>query len=239
MRLEVHSREQISESLSAKLADILATLIDIFALSRKEIKSGRVRSFVKIMSAGTNPKIGDAIAKLARLTAGEDRLVGAETLAEVKQSGRTLDTVSTTVNSTHIAVTQISGDISQVSVDVSQLNEKFEAFMVASHESAADIKDPKSKSFQERIKAVLRPSVSALDWYDKINKTRVPGTGNWIREEAVFQSWINKERPFLWIAGNPGAGKSYIASNIISFLREQYPQGICRPSTILRLALKN
>jgi predicted PilT family ATPase len=187
---------------------------------------------------GKDSKIEAAVAKLAKLTESEDRLVGAETLTEVKQSGRTLDGVSTTVTSTNIAVTQIGGDISQVSIGVSQLNQKFEAFMIASDESAAEVKEGKGKSHQERVKAVLRPSESALNWYDKINRSRVPGTGDWIREEVLFQSWVNKEKPILWIAGNPGAGKSYIASNIISFLREQYPQGIYYLSPISGLALR-
>jgi hypothetical protein len=175
---------------------------------------------------GKNPKIDNAVDRLAKLTESEALLVGAETLTEVKQSGRTLNGVFTTLNTTSATVTQMSGDISQVGISVSYLNQKFEAFLLASDDSAAEIKDSKRESMQERVKAVLRPSVSALDWYDKINKSRVTGTGNWIREEPLFRSWLNKEMPVLWIAGNPGAGKSYIASNIISFLKEQYPQGI-------------
>lgn len=223
--------------MSDKLADILATLIDIFALSRKEIKSGRTIAFAKNVIIGKPSKIADTVSKLAKLTESEDRLVGAEILTGVKQSGRTLDGVSMTVNSTSIAVTQMSGDMSQVSIEVSQLNQKFDALMVASDESAVETKEAKGRSHQERIKAVLRPSMSALDWYDKINKSRVPGTGDWIREEALFKKLVNKEIQVLWIAGNPGAGKSYIASNIISFLREQYPQGMTCLLSISELAL--
>jgi predicted PilT family ATPase len=170
-------------------------------------------------------KVQEAVAKLAKLTESEDRLVGAETLTEVKKVGGTLDTVSMTVTSTSVAVDQISGDMSKVSVGVSQLTQKIDAFMVVSEESATDSKEARGKTHQDHSRKVLQPSVSALDWYDKINKTRVPSTGDWIREESLFQSWLNREMPILWIAGNPGAGKSYIASNIISFLREQYPQG--------------
>jgi hypothetical protein len=224
-RLQVYSREHISDALGEKFADILATLIDVFAFSRKEIKSGRLLGFGKSLLVGKNPRIDDAVARLAKLTESEALLVGAETLTEVKQSGRTLDGVSTTLNSTSTVVTQIRGDVSQLGIGVSHLNQKLDAAMLASDKSTAEIKDAKNISSQERIKAVLRPSVSALDWYDKINRSRVPGTCNWIREEPLFRSWMNKETPVLWIAGNPGAGKSYIASNIISFLKEQYPQG--------------
>ncbi|KAF2794942.1 NACHT and TPR domain protein [Melanomma pulvis-pyrius CBS 109.77] len=232
VRLEVYNREKISKSLSDKLADILVTLIDIFALSRKEIKDGRLFYFAKNVFLGNDVKIQDAVAKLAKLTESEDRLVGAETLTEVKKSGCTLDGVSMTVTSTGFAVNQMSGDISKVSIDVSRLTQRFDALMVASHESTAEVRETNGRSHQRHIKEVLQPSVSALDWYDKINRTRIANTGNWIREETFFRSWMNKEMPVLWIAGNPGAGKSYIASNIISFLREQYPQGVHHTSNV-------
>jgi hypothetical protein len=229
VRLEVYNREKISKSLSGKLADIIVTLIDIFALSRKEIKEGRVLNFTKHVILRSDTKVQEAMAKLAKLTESEDRLVGAETLTEVKKAGGTLDSVSTTVTSTSLAVNQISGDMSKVSIDVSQLTQKFDAFVTTSVDSTAELKEGKGKTYQDHIRKVLRPSVSALDWYDKINKTRVPETGDWIREETLFRSWVNREMPILWIVGNPGAGKSYIASNIISFLREKYPQGTMPP----------
>jgi predicted PilT family ATPase len=225
IRLEIYNQENISKFLSGKLAEILATLIDVFALSRKEIKDGRILNFTKHVVMRSDTKVQEAVAKLAKLTESEDRLVGAETLTEVKKAGGTLDTVSTTVTSTSIAVNQMSGDMSKVSVDVSQLTQKIDALMIASDESATESKEARGQTHQDHNRKVLQPSVTALDWYDKINKTRVPSTGDWIREESLFRSWINRDIPILWIAGNPGAGKSYIASNIISFLREQYPQG--------------
>jgi predicted PilT family ATPase len=221
----VYNQENVSKALGNKLAEIIVTLIDIFALSRKEIRDGRFLNYTKHILLKSDLKVQDAVAKLAKLTESEDRLVGAETLTEVKKAGGMLDTVSMTVTSTNVTVSQMSGDMSKVSVDVSQLTQKFDAFIGASDQSREDAKEAKGRTQQDDIKRVLQPSVSALDWYDKINKTRVPETGNWIREEKLFSSWVNKEIPILWVSGNPGTGKSYIASNIISFLREQYPQG--------------
>lgn len=66
----------------------------------------------------------------------------------------------------------------------------------------------------------------AQDLYDHITKTRVAGTGDWIRDEQLFQLWLQRTTSVLWISGNPGAGKSYLSANIISLLRENNPQGV-------------
>jgi hypothetical protein len=73
----------------------------------------------------------------------------------------------------------------------------------------------------EHIKAILQPSVDPLDTYQSIAKRRVPGTGDWVRREPSFQGWAEKsQNPMLWISGNPGNGKSFIAQNIISYVEE-------------------
>ncbi len=48
----------------------------------------------------------------------------------------------------------------------------------------------------------------------------------------MFKSWMSGERSVLWISGNPGAGKSYIASNLISLFYETYPQRIQHSSHV-------
>ena len=79
---------------------------------------------------------------------------------------------------------------------------------------------------RERIKGILQPSVSPQDTYDKIRKAYLTGTGEWVCEEKYFQSWVNKTFPVLWVSGIPGAGKSFLSSAMISYLKEQYPAGV-------------
>lgn len=98
--------------------------------------------------------------------------------------------------------------------------------MLAINESRTEAKAEQNINHQNIVKRVLQPSVTALDWYDKINKSRVPGTGDWIRGEGLFKSWIKRDIPILWLSGIPGAGKSYLSSNIISFLRDRHLQGV-------------
>jgi hypothetical protein len=85
-----------------------------------------------------------------------------------------------------------------------------------------DVVDTKAQRSLDRIKGILQPSVYPRDMYRRIAKLRVPGTGDWVRNERLFQKWIGEcDKPVLWISGSPGNGKTFIAQNIIAFLQEQ------------------
>lgn len=205
------------------------TLIEIFALSRKAIKGGRFLKFARNVLVGSDDQIKAAVGKLVNLTETEHRLVGAETLTETKRTGRVVDDVSVTVTATNLTVTDTGKAVGQMSLGVTELNEKVDNLMVAIDQKN-DVEQDKGP--EDNAKILLRPSITAQDWYDKINKSRVPGTGDWIRGEDLFKKWVEKDIPILWISGNPGAGKSYLSSNIITFLTDQYPQGITHPSHV-------
>jgi hypothetical protein len=226
----VYAREEISKELSEKLTEVLTALIEIFALSRKAIKDGRLLKFAKNVLLGNDDAVQQAVGRLAKLTEGEDRLVGADTLTEAKRIGRTVDGVSMIVKETNVTVREMGMTVSHVDIGVTELNEKVTNIMLTMDESKAEAKEERDKKHQDGIKRTLRPSVSAQDWYDKINKTRVPGTGDWVRDEGLFKSWVGKVFPALWVSGTPGAGKSYLSSNIITYLREQNPQGTQHPA---------
>ena len=231
MRLTVYDREQVSNELSAQLSEVLVTLIEIFALSRKEIKSGRIFKYAKNVIR-YDEKIQAAVIKLAKLTQTEGHLVGAETWTETKKTGRAVNDIAVTLTATKDTVQETGVAVGQMSLNVTGINEKMENLMHKMNETRKEARVEQDSSNQNGVKRILQPSVAAQDWYDKINKSRVPGTGDWIRSETLFQAWIEKTMPVLWVSGNPGAGKSYLSSNIISFLNDQHPQGVQHPSHV-------
>lgn len=231
VRLSVYDREHISGELSVQLSEVLVTLIEIFALSRKAIKSGRILQYAKNV-IGYDDEIQAAVSKLAKLTETEGRLVGAETWTETKKTGRAVNDVAVTLTATNVTVQETGVAVGQMSLNVTEINEKMENLMHTMNETRKEAKVEQDLSNQNNFKRILQPSVAAQDWYDKINKSRVPGTGDWIRCETFFQAWIEKMMSFLWVCGNPGAGKSYLSSNIISFLNDQHPQGVQHPSHV-------
>ncbi|KAL5341396.1 NACHT and TPR domain protein [Aspergillus crustosus] len=227
IRLKAYSRESISEDLSDKLSDILVTLIEVFALSTKTIRRGRLLKFARNFTLGSDDAIQAAVGKLDKLTRVEAHLVGAETLTESKRTGRVVDDISVTVSATGATVTETGLTVSQVNVKVGEVQEMLGTLMVSVEEEKQGSREDRERSQQMLVHNILNPSKvdSAQDWFDKINKARIPGTGDWIRDEEVFNRWLSRETPMIFISGNPGAGKSYLSTNIISFLREKYPRG--------------
>ena len=209
MRLCVYTQGAVSQMLQDKLVQVLSTLISVLALSRKAIKRGRTWGFGRNVLLGNNEKIDAAVARLDKLTQDESRLVGAETLTEAKKVGRTLSGMAATVTVTNAALQDHGTVLESVKVKVEEMRQKFDQFA------------QNTPTLRDDLKNILKPTVSATDLYDRISRTRVAASGDWIRQEPLFRSWIQKEFPLIWISGNPGAGKSYLAANIISFLKDK------------------
>ncbi|KAH7303185.1 hypothetical protein B0I35DRAFT_447106 [Stachybotrys elegans] len=51
--------------------------------------------------------------------------------------------------------------------------------------------------------------------FDKNKNDLVSGTAAWLREESLFQEWEKGEIQVLWLVGDAGLGKSYLATSLI------------------------
>ncbi|KAJ5598042.1 NACHT and TPR domain protein [Penicillium hordei] len=229
VRLSTYTQEAISEALSDKLSDIIVTLIEIFALSSKTIRRGRLLKYARNILLGNDDAIGAAMVRLDKLTQVEAKLVGAETLTESKRAGRVVDGISMTINATNAKVLETGMTVNQTSAQIFEVQGMLEKLIASSNEEKQDTGEDQ-EVLQTLIKHVLRPSMvdSAQEWFDKIHKARLPGTGDWVHTNDVFQSWINKETPVIFMSGNPGSGKSFLAANMINFLLERFPPGLQR-----------
>ncbi len=108
VRLETYARQVISDSLGARLTEIVLALIEVLAISREAIKHGRFWSLGKSI-IGENKAAEAAMAKLGRLVEGERGLVQAETLTEVKS-------ITTGVAGIDTKVTALSKDIEMLTL---------------------------------------------------------------------------------------------------------------------------
>ncbi|KAI1320331.1 hypothetical protein F5Y16DRAFT_405634 [Xylariaceae sp. FL0255] len=114
-----------------------------------------------------------------------------------------------------------------------------------------------TRSFDNQARGLFLASVyqwiSAPDYsslLERAHQERTEGTTEWLLSDGVFKSWRESEddrhlqtvpasptdvdlRGLLWISGNPGCGKTVLASSIISELgqwstqRDGYPATIC------------
>lgn len=53
-----------------------------------------------------------------------------------------------------------------------------------------------------------------------IESSRLPRSGDWLLEEPLYEAWFRSEFPVLWILGRPGTGKTYLASRVLSHLKD-------------------
>ncbi|KAL9108756.1 MAG: hypothetical protein Q9227_006552 [Pyrenula ochraceoflavens] len=49
-----------------------------------------------------------------------------------------------------------------------------------------------------------------------------PGTGLWIFEKDQFREWVSQQGHALWVHAKPGAGKTILASTVITMLQRDY-----------------
>lgn len=59
-------------------------------------------------------------------------------------------------------------------------------------------------------------------------RRKIPGSGEWLLEHQDFRSWADRDDvatdgapQIFWLSGDPGCGKSYLASTVINHLRER------------------
>ncbi|OBT44078.1 hypothetical protein VE00_04518 [Pseudogymnoascus sp. WSF 3629] len=190
VRLETYAHHLMSRGLGGKMAEILAVILEILAISQKEMKRGRLVSFGKSLIGATDEGKA-AMEKLGKLFDSEKGIVGAETLSEVKS----------------------------IAIAVDKLNIEVSTLVNSQSAHAAQDQNPLRK-----IRAILDPSGRPDEMYHTFKRNRVSETGAWIRNEHNFKAWMGGEKPILWISGNPGAGKSYIATNVITDLVAAYPK---------------
>lgn len=164
IRLNVYDKEDMSDYLQEKLVNSLVVLLEIFALSTKALKEKRFIRYFKNALVGNDEKVKDAVAKLAKLTESEDRLVNAETLVQAKKSGRAIDGVADTVGETQKMVADTGIKLSQVTVEVSdfrqEMRKEFANVAMAIQDSHKDTTaNIDTEASLQAFKSLLRPSV--------------------------------------------------------------------------------
>ncbi|OQE40038.1 hypothetical protein PENCOP_c006G06526 [Penicillium coprophilum] len=110
-------------------------------------------------------------------------------------------------------LTEVKGGFARVNSDMKKIARQLEGSRLTEM--------PRKERITADLRRLLQPSRSSEDRYRTMNRNRVPQTGDWIREETEFIDWITGTKPVLWISGNPGAGKSYIATNLIDHLKQK------------------
>ncbi|KAL7945000.1 hypothetical protein V8C42DRAFT_324282 [Trichoderma barbatum] len=193
-RLDVYLNHALSPALRNKLVNILAALFEVLVIALKVARSGRLKAYFKKL-VGIESPVQPALQKLNALTLGEERQVIAETYGGVAELNIKTDKVEN-------LITQMSQSILDMTLGQQQKG---------------------SLSYRDKLREILEPTPYAEDSYDAFAKYRVQGTGDWLLDDEGLKSWIRGETRHLWMCGNPGTGKSFLTSRLITWGLENLP----------------
>lgn len=237
VRLQVYNQEGLPAEMRIKLAEILAVFIDIIARATKKVERGiwdRFTSFGRNVLLGSDKTLQDLVKKLDAMTSSETKLVIAETYAEARQQGQMIDWLSKNISDNQQAVengiSTLRAGLQQIDINQNAMGRELLAEIKATR---AETKMTTDQEMLIAVRTILNPSFTASNRYMSISKARAPGTGEWVKDHKSFKTWINDEDSILWVSGNPGAGKSFIAGSIIAHLSALRSQGIMKPQTTL------
>jgi hypothetical protein len=90
------------------------------------------------------------------------------------------------------------------------------------------IEEKTERTRQDRIKMIrekldfYEESVQPKKILDQMTEQRVEGSGDWLKENSIYRSWLDYKsstNPILLLHGNSGTGKSFLSSYIASQLK--------------------
>lgn len=211
----------------------------------------RTEEFVASLLRGQDPKIADArknmnvtISRLQDATEyailGNTQL-GLELSIELSENQRrhetmleaqmlTLETVKENTETMKADTAQIRSDVQRMLLVMEQSRKE------PSNKSNARVSGQNKPPSANQVRAYFadhtrfEEMVHPIVEYQKIADTLIPGTNEWIFEEAAWLDWCKQEtgsERILWITGPPGTGKSHIAASIYTRLRTSSDAETC------------
>ncbi|KAL6235849.1 hypothetical protein BDW75DRAFT_128976 [Aspergillus navahoensis] len=187
-------------NLSRVSAQHLLLFVEICSRTiRLRSKRTKLLAFTKIFFMQED-MVADLLDQMQRLVDKENRLVGAQTLALAAEAAE--------ASQATLAVTQGLVDTLTEEKDAAAMNRLLLKTL------AFD-----ASKMDERTQ---EPEASWATIHRNYMRRRIKGTGEWVFEEPLYRAWFSGEgAPILAIEGKEGSGKSYLASTIISRLKQQ------------------
>jgi NACHT domain len=78
-----------------------------------------------------------------------------------------------------------------------------------------------SETEKDLINRLVDYSRFVKDDLDQFRYSRIKTTCQWLLDEPKFKDWLTEPRPFLWLSGPAGFGKSFLTSKVVEFLKEK------------------
>lgn len=191
----------IDPKLHRKIVAILAAVLQILGHSEKLIRERRFRQYLKVTFLGRDDVTRQIFDKLNKLMDNEQRYV---------------------VGVTYAATQRIEGNVRALKDKANNTNENVEKVLALVKQTQDSLK---TSSIDDDTKLRLT-LYSTLAWeavkeaFVRNLSALLNGTGTWLQDEPLFDSWMRRDAAILWIFGGPGAGKSFLSTAIIQQLLE-------------------
>jgi tetratricopeptide (TPR) repeat protein len=175
---------------------------------------------------GKDEKTRDALDRFHKLIDSEERLVIAVTYSSVQNTEHNVDTLLSAADEHKQSQKEILGKVDHLSTIVtgkSQILLCFKTnFICPQLLTRPD--DKEEELLKNALWTEAVPKTNEI--FAEFEKNILKGTCEWLHEEAPFLAWEKEEASLLWVFGGPGAGKSFLATKTILFLRDQHGKNL-------------
>ncbi|EPE36656.1 Ankyrin repeat-containing protein [Glarea lozoyensis ATCC 20868] len=184
--------------LEVALAEVLASVLCLCAISAKYIKVKRIVKAFRNLTSGEDDELATAYAHFHKMVQHEHGAIRNVTLAGV---GR-LQKESTAIYAVVREGLDIAGRTDSNTQTLINRTERLEKYL-ESHEATIQ-------------RADILAKLSSLNFHEKQNDIFAKchhGTGQWLIQADEFEGWLKGEgSSILWCPGIPGAGKTVLTS---------------------------
>jgi hypothetical protein len=204
------------EAFTSHILRVFVAIMQMLGLATRAVAEGRMwRSLKTMLRGGGDDELAGVTSSLETAIKRLESATGI--LMFVKVSG-----IETNVQSLH----------DRVDTNFIKLSAKFEQMLEAQQRSLAP---PAAPAFTAKVRAANKPTSSNVvqrffDAHDdskvrnrEIEYNFVDGTAEWLFERKEFLNWRKdpSASPYLWIIGEGGVGKSFLAYSALRKLQKQ------------------
>jgi hypothetical protein len=210
-RFELHDIDRITPQLEENFANVLATVLEMIALSTKAVERKRWKEYMAKIWKGQNEQMEQLRQRL-------DQLVRDGTSMVVEQTNSSVNRIEAQTANANTHIERIGNHTKHLSLDILNIKD-------TSREILDMLLQQHSTRKDNDLYDILKPTQTNTDRMEAIRRGRVADTGLWLFQEPAFQSWLNGTEPLLWVCGSPGSGKTYLASAAVTILLSRIAGG--------------
>ncbi|OCK73567.1 hypothetical protein K432DRAFT_430523 [Lepidopterella palustris CBS 459.81] len=232
------------------VAETLIAIVGVFAVQTKFMLMKRPMAFLHTLVRGGGDgdlekaysRVTDALSRLSRAneimtvknTEDIKNLVGQwgvrmefyhdDIISELQKQ-----TEGIQANHQAILANQVGIDANQQGIEANRkILEQIQLRLIRSEEERAAKVDSGAEEATHSVSATLikakkffKANANSEMVLKDLSRSYVARSTDWLFDDAVYRSWLDGDKPFLWLSADSGQGKSHIAFSLIERLKKE------------------